>query len=84
MESITHSAEELAPFDCVADQYEFRRELVLDCLKRHDVSLDSLTAIVSRGGLLTPIEAGAYESTTTWCGSSRTSPRTSTPPTWAR
>ena len=61
VESITHSAEELAPFDCVADQYEFRRELVLDCLKRHDVSLDSLTAIVSRGGLLTPIEAGAYE-----------------------
>ena len=61
VESITHSAEELAPFDCVADQYVFRRELVLDCLKRHDVSLDSLTAIVSRGGLLTPIEAGAYE-----------------------
>ena len=61
VESITHSAEELAPFDCVADQYEFRRELVLDCLKRHSVPLDSLTAIVSRGGLPTPIEAGAYE-----------------------
>lgn len=60
-ESITHTAEELAPFDCVADQYGFRRDLVLDCLKRHDISLDSLTAIVSRGGLLTPIEAGAYE-----------------------
>ena len=58
VESITHSAEELAPFDCVADQYEFRRELVLDCLKRHSVPLDSLTAIVSRGGLLTPIERG--------------------------
>ena len=61
VESITHSAEELAPFDCVADQYEFRRDLVLDCLKRHDIALESLTAIVSRGGLLTPIEAGAYE-----------------------
>ena len=60
-ESITHSAEELAPFDCVADQYGFRRDLVLDCLKRYDISLDSLNAIVSRGGLLTPIEAGAYE-----------------------
>ena len=61
VESLPPSAEELAPFDCVADQYEFRRELVLDCLKRHSVPLDSLTAIVSRGGLLTPIEAGAYE-----------------------
>lgn len=60
VESITHSAEELAPFDCVADQYGFRRDLVLDCLKRHDISLESLTAVVSRGGLLTAIEAGAY------------------------
>ena len=61
VESITHSAEELAPFDCVADQYGFRRDLVLDCLKRHDISLESLSAVVSRGGLLTPIHAGAYE-----------------------
>ena len=35
VESITHSAEELAPYDCVADQYSFRRDLVLDCLKKH-------------------------------------------------
>ena len=60
VESVTHSAEELAPFDCVADQYGFRRDLVLDCLVRHDVALESLTGIVSRGGLLTAIEAGAY------------------------
>ena len=39
VESITHSAEELAPFDCVADQYEFRRELVLDCQGREIAAL---------------------------------------------
>ena len=61
VESITHTPEELAPFDHVADQFEFRRDLVLNCLKNHRVSLDSLTAVVSRGGLLAPIEAGAYE-----------------------
>ena len=60
VESITHSAEELAPYDCVADQYGFRRDLVLECLKKHDITLESLTGIVSRGGLLTAIEAGAY------------------------
>jgi butyrate kinase len=60
VESITHSAEELAPYDCVADQYGFRRDLVLDCLKKHGITLESLTGIVSRGGLLTAIEAGAY------------------------
>lgn len=59
-ESISHTPEELAPFDCVADQYEFRRDLVLDNLMRHEVPLESLTAIVSRGGLLPPIKAGAY------------------------
>ena len=60
-ESIVHTPAELAPFDRVADQYEFRKELVLKCLGEHGVALDSLSAVVSRGGLLTPIEAGAYE-----------------------
>ena len=61
IESIDHSPEELAPFDHVAEQYEFRKELVIKTLEKHSVALDSLSGIVSRGGLLTPIEAGAYE-----------------------
>ena len=61
VESITHTPQELAPFDRVADQFEFRRDLVLGCLKAQGVPLASLTAVVSRGGLLAPIEAGAYE-----------------------
>lgn len=60
-ESIVHSPEELAPFEHVAEQYEFRKELVVKTLENHGVALDSLSGIVSRGGLLTPIEAGAYE-----------------------
>ena len=60
-ESIVHSPEELAPFDHVADQYEFRKELVVKTLERHGVALASLSGIVSRGGLLTPIEAGGYQ-----------------------
>jgi len=59
-ESITHTPEELAPFDCVADQYAFRRDLVLAHLKQHEIPMESLTAIISRGGLLPPIQAGAY------------------------
>lgn len=60
-ESIVHSPEELAPFEHVAEQYEFRKELVVKTLENHGVSLDTLSGVVSRGGLLTPIEAGAYE-----------------------
>lgn len=60
IENITHSPEELAPFDRVVEQYAFRSELVLSALESHEISLDSLNAVVSRGGLLTPLHAGAY------------------------
>jgi len=60
-ESIVHTPEELAPFEHVAEQYEFRKDLVVKTLRNHGVELESLTGIVSRGGLLTPISAGAYE-----------------------
>ncbi len=59
-ESIRHTPEELAPFDHVAEQYSFRRDLVLDCLQRRGVAPQELQAVVSRGGLLAPIHAGAY------------------------
>ncbi len=59
-ESIVHTPEELAPFEHVAEQYEFRKDLVVKTLLAHGVELKSLTGIVSRGGLLTPIAAGAY------------------------
>lgn len=60
-ESIVHTPEELAPYEHVAEQYEFRKELIVSTLGKHGVALNSLTGIVSRGGLLTPIHAGAYE-----------------------
>ena len=59
-ESIVHTPEELAPFEHVAEQYEFRKALIVKTLEAHGVGLDTLTGIVSRGGLLTPIRAGAY------------------------
>ena len=61
VESISHSAEEIAKYDALVDQYEFRKDLVLECVKEHGISVDDLTAVVARGGLLPPIEAGAYE-----------------------
>lgn len=74
VESIAHSTEELAQFDEIKDQYEFRRDMILDALDKHGVKLEELTAIVSRCGLLPPIEAG--ELTRIWYGSCRTIRRT--------
>jgi butyrate kinase len=60
MENILHDSDELKQYDRVVDQYDFRKKLVLQILAEHCVKIDELSAIVSRGGLLPPIEAGAY------------------------
>ncbi len=61
VESIEHSQDELKPFENIIDQYEMRKELILAAMEKNGVKKEDLTAIVSRGGLLPPIEAGAYE-----------------------
>ncbi len=59
---IQHSAEELAPFEGkrIVDQYEMRRDVLLDTLADHGIGIEDLDAISGRGGLLAPIEHGTY------------------------
>lgn len=61
VESVSHSAEDIAPFERISDQADFRRGVLLATLDKHGVKLADLDAIVSRGGLLPPVQAGAYE-----------------------
>jgi len=58
--TIRHSAEELAPFKTMTDQYPFRKELVLSQLEKGGVPFQ-FDAIIGRGGLLKPIPGGVYE-----------------------
>ncbi len=58
--SIRHSTEIIQSFDRVFDQYNFRKEAILDTLKEADITIDSFDAIVGRGGLFKPIEGGTY------------------------
>jgi len=60
VETIHHSAEELAAFPRIADQYAFRRDAVLSLLDEKGVDLGSLDAVVGRGGILRPIPSGTY------------------------
>lgn len=60
VKTVTHTREELAPYRRVADQYDFRRGVLMACLNDHGISLESLDAVVSRGGLPGPILGGAY------------------------
>lgn len=58
--SLHHSAEELAPFRDIAEQKEFRQQVIIQWLEEVGVALESLTALVARGGLLAPIPGGTY------------------------
>ena len=60
-ESIHHSPEELTRFASLMDQKDFRKDEVLKILKDHNIKLSSLDAVVGRGGVLKPIEAGTYK-----------------------
>lgn len=55
-----HSTEELKKYARVADQFEMRRDVVLNYLEEINFDINELSAIVGRGGLLPPVKAGAY------------------------
>jgi len=57
--TLRHSTEELSPFPSVASQYEFREKVILDCLKNDNINT-KFDIIVGRGGILHPLESGAY------------------------
>ncbi len=60
VETLRHSSDEIARFAHILDQYDFRLRAILDFLQERGVSLDSLSAVVGRGGLLRPIPSGTY------------------------
>ena len=57
--SIEHADEEIEKYDAIYDQYEFRKKLVLEELEKNGVKASELTCVMSRGGLLPPVPAGA-------------------------
>ncbi|MGB9592937.1 MAG: butyrate kinase [Anaerolineae bacterium] len=60
VEVIRHSADEIAQYKRIVDQYEFRRDVILRVLEEKGVDLKSLHAVVGRGGALPPVASGVY------------------------
>lgn len=58
--TLRHSNEELSPYKTVADQFEFRKNVILETLNANGINITKLSAVVGRGGLLKPIESGTY------------------------
>ncbi len=61
MISRKHSAEELSQFKTIYDQVEFRKESVLREVKNNEFSFDELRVVISRGGLIKPVQSGVFE-----------------------
>lgn len=58
--TLRHSTEEIARFDSVANQLQWRLGMILEALNREKIDIFSLHAVIGRGGLLRPIEGGVY------------------------
>ncbi|PTL33783.1 butyrate kinase [Prevotella sp. oral taxon 376] len=59
LRTIRHSVEELSHFKEATDQYEFRRDLVINELKRLEIPF-TFDAVIGRGGLAKPVAGGVY------------------------
>lgn len=59
-QNLRHNVEDLAPFTQVIEQFDFRKNLVLNALKENGIPCE-FDAVIGRGGLLRPIPGGVYE-----------------------
>ncbi len=56
---IRHAAEELAPFAKITDQFDFRRQMILNELEKAGIPVE-FDAVVARGSLTKPLPGGVY------------------------
>ncbi|WP_010238986.1 butyrate kinase [Clostridium arbusti] len=59
-ENLKHSADEIAKYATIYDQFQFRKEVILNFLKEKNIDIKTLNAVVGRGGIIKPIESGTY------------------------
>ena len=58
--TLNHPFEELCRYPFIMDEFDYRKEKVIEELKRRNIPMD-FDVIVGRGGLVKPIEGGVYE-----------------------
>jgi butyrate kinase len=61
LKSIPHSPEQLSKYKKITDQYEFRKNIIMDELIHANIELERIEAVVGRGGLIRPIKSGIYK-----------------------
>lgn len=61
--TLRHNVDQLAEFPNIIDQYEFRKNVIIEFLKEKCQDIYNIDAFVGRGGLLKPIQGGVYRVT---------------------
>lgn len=59
-ENVRHLPEELADLGSTMDQLPLRRDVVLQALSQHDLTVSDMSATVGRGGTFKPLSSGTY------------------------
>lgn len=62
-ETLRHSTEEIAQYDTIYDQKDFRKKVIIDVLKDKGIQLNDIDVVVGRGGMLKPMPSGTYATT---------------------
>jgi butyrate kinase len=58
--TIRHDTERINSYATVIDQFEFRKNTILETLDKEGINISKLNAVCGRGGVLRPIEGGTY------------------------
>nr|WP_245350007.1 butyrate kinase [Cytobacillus eiseniae] len=58
--TLRHDTDVINTFENIIDQYEFRKNAILETLDQEGFNISKLSAVCGRGGLLRPIEGGTY------------------------
>lgn len=61
LKTIKHPIREIEKFERIVDQFEFRKKIILEELKRGKVKIEDISVVIGRGGILKPVESGVYE-----------------------
>lgn len=58
--TISHDSKDLEQFKKITDQFDYRKQTILDWLASLGLESDKLDGVVGRGGLLRPMPSGTY------------------------
>ena len=61
LKMIRHPAEELARFDGVLAQEEYRSNEIVHALEENEINFEDILMVLGRGGLIHPVRSGLYE-----------------------